>query len=81
MKTEGRRPSPRLSACKSTVVRQTKIRKVQQPHCEMEDDVCRVVFAASRDAFLYGKPNEFPFFHARARQLKVSLLTTVRGEA
>jgi len=65
MRTEGRRPSPRLSACRSLTTGLTK-----SPHCEVEDDVCRVVLAASRDA--HRKPNEFPLFHAKARQPKVS---------
>eukprot|EP00752_Nemacystus_decipiens_P004042 g3701.t1 len=68
MKTEGRRPSPKLSACRSAVVKDSRRRR-QQPHYEVEDDACRVTLAASREVF--DKPNEFPFFHAKARQPKV----------
>lgn len=68
MKTEGRKPSPKLSACRTAVVKDSRRRKLQ-PHCEMEDDDCRVTLAASRE--VCDKPNEFPFFHADARQPKV----------
>ena len=69
MEAEGRRPSPKLSACRSAVVKDSRRRRLQ-PHYETEDDACRVILAASREVF--DKPNEFPFFHAEARQPKVS---------
>lgn len=69
MKTEGRTPSPRLSACRSVVVAASRRRKLR-PHFELEADDCRVVRASSRGAT--GETEEFPFFHRTARQPKVS---------
>lgn len=69
MKTEGRKPSPMLSACRLAVVKDSR-RRTLQPHCEMEDDHCFVTLSASRE--VCDESNEFPFFHAEARQPKVS---------
>lgn len=67
MTIEGRKPSSRLSACKSAVVVDSRRRKIR-PHYEVEADDCRVVRASSRVAT--GETEEFPFFHKKARQPK-----------
>jgi len=75
MRTEGHIPSPKLSACRSAVVKDSRRRRLQ-PHYEVEGDDCRVVLAASRE--FCDTRNKFPFFHAEAMQPKVSQLTSCR---
>lgn len=70
MKMEGRNPSPRLSACSSAVVTDSRQRKLKlRPHYEVEADDCRVVPSSSRVAT--GEADDFPFFHAKGRRRKV----------
>lgn len=68
MKTAGRKPSRRLSACRSAVVRGAGKKKLKR-HYEVEDDDCRVSHDSSRST--RGRSRPFPFFHAEARRRKV----------
>lgn len=69
MKTEGRRPSARFSACRSAVVKQSKRHKVL-PRFELAEEKC-CVMPADSESFT-GMAAEYPYFHAEARRPGVS---------
>ncbi|CAB1113462.1 unnamed protein product [Ectocarpus sp. CCAP 1310/34] len=67
MKTEGRKPSARFSACRSAV-KQSKRRRVL-PRCELAEEKCCVIPADSEN--FTGMVAEYPYFHAEGRRAGV----------
>lgn len=71
MKTEGRKPSARFSACRSAVVKQSKRHNIL-PRFELPEEKCCVIPANSESCTAMAA--EYPFFHGEARRPGVSEL-------